>query len=145
MSLFPKPNFGGVASIEVSPAKPGETPIRRSPLSKDKLPSSPQEGINTVADVLPYTARVFGSKPALGYREVVRLVEEEKEVKKVVDGKETTIKKKWTYFQLSEYKYISFIELKNIVDDVARGLVDLGVTRSDILNIFASTRQVARI
>jgi len=140
-----KPNFGGVASIEISERVAGETPIRRSPLAKDKLPTSPMEGIDTVTDVLPYVARTFGTKPALGYREIVRLVEEEKELKKVVDGKETTVKKTWTYFQLSEYKYISFVELKSIVDDVARGLVDVGVSRADILNIFASTRCVSLV
>ena len=100
------------------------------------------DGIDTVADVLPYAARQYGTKAALGYRDIVGLVEEETEETKVVEGKETVVKKKWTFFQLSDYKYISFIELKNTVDDVARGLVDIGVTRADVLNIFASTRCV---
>ncbi|EJD43983.1 long-chain-fatty-acid-CoA-ligase [Auricularia subglabra TFB-10046 SS5] len=137
--LGPKPNFGGAASIEVSPKVPGESPIRRSSLAKDKLAATPQEGVETVYDVLKYTARTFGTKPAFGYRDVVSIVEEEKEVKKVVDGKETVQKKVWKYFQLSDYKYISFVEFHSIVTDVAKGLVDLGIKRDDVVNIFAAT------
>jgi long-chain acyl-CoA synthetase len=40
-------------------------------------------------------AKKFGDRKAAGYREVLNTVEEEKEIKKIVDGKETKEKKTW--------------------------------------------------
>ena len=40
-------------------------------------------------------AKKFGDRKAAGYRDVINTVEEEKEIKKMVDGKETVDKKKW--------------------------------------------------
>lgn len=77
-----------------------------------------------------------------GYRDVEKMVEEEKEVKKMVGGKETSEKKVWKYFQLSGYRYVSFSELRGTVGEVARGLIELGVGRGEVLNIYAQTRSV---
>jgi len=138
-----KPGYHGEGSVEVAPpAGPGEGPIRRSTLSKDGLVQRPFEGIDTVYDVVEYAARTHGNRKALGWRDVITVHEEEKEVKKIVDGKEVTEKKKWKYFELSDYKYISFIELKEAVSEVARGLVHLGVTKDDVFNVYAQTRYV---
>ncbi|PPR00806.1 hypothetical protein CVT26_012447 [Gymnopilus dilepis] len=135
-----KPGYYGEGSVEVAPpAGPGEGPIRRSTLSKDGLVQRPFEGIDTVYDVVEYAARTHGNRKALGWRDIITVHEEEKEVKKVVDGKEVNEKKKWKYFELSDYKYISFIELKEAVSEVARGLVHLGVTKDDVFNVYAQT------
>ncbi|KZV89082.1 long-chain-fatty-acid-CoA-ligase [Exidia glandulosa HHB12029] len=136
-----KPDYGGLGSIEVGPRVPGEAPVRRSTLAKNGLATTPVEGVNTVYDVLRYVARTYGNKPALGWRDVVDIVEEQKQVTKLVDGKEVSQTTTWKYFQLSGYTYISFAELYTIVHDIARGLADLGLQRSDILNIFAATSQ----
>ncbi|KAJ4482377.1 hypothetical protein J3R30DRAFT_3699842 [Lentinula aciculospora] len=64
---------------------------------------------------------------------------EEKEMKKFVNGKEVVEEKKWKYFELSDYKYINFIELKEAVSEIARGLVEIGVTSDDVFNIFSQT------
>jgi hypothetical protein len=69
--------------------------------------------------------------------------EEEKEIKKKdKDGKDITEKKKWKYFELSDYHYISYVGLKEAVEEVARGLVDIGVGKDDVFNIYAATRCV---
>jgi long-chain acyl-CoA synthetase len=71
-------------------------------------------------------------------KDTIRVVEEEKEVTKVIDGKEVT-KKLWNlkYFQLGDYKYLSskkpflrFLELLLIW--VSR--------KTNVFNAYAQTR-----
>lgn len=139
-----KPGHYGPGSVEVAPPEhEGEGPTRRCYLSKDSLVTQPFEGIDTVFDVIMYSARTHGSRNALGWRDVVQVIEEEKEVKKVVDGKEVVEKKKWKFFELSDYKYMTFIELKEAVSEVARALISLGVSKDDVFNVYAQTRHVS--
>ncbi|KAG5643653.1 hypothetical protein DXG03_000533 [Asterophora parasitica] len=134
-----KPGYYGKGSVEVSPATEGEGGIRRCSLAVDKLVTQPFEGIDTVYDIVAYAARTHGSRNALGWRDILNIVEEEKDVTKVVEGKEVTEKKKWKYFQLSDYKYLSFFEVKDAVSEAARGLLELGVTTDDVFNVYAQT------
>ncbi|TFK36168.1 long-chain-fatty-acid-CoA-ligase [Crucibulum laeve] len=134
-----KPGYYGEGSIEVTPPTSStEGPIRRCSLSKDGLVTQPFAGIDTVADIIAYAARTHGTRPALGWRDIIKM-HEEKEVKKVVEGKEVIEKKKWKYFELSAYKYLSFVEVKQAVDEIARALVDLGVGKGDVFNVYAQT------
>lgn len=57
----------------------------------------------------------------------------------MVGGKEVTEKKIWKYFQLSDYKYINFIEVQERVSEVARGLHHYGITETDVFNVYAGT------
>ncbi|KAH9476805.1 Long-chain-fatty-acid--CoA ligase 2 [Psilocybe cubensis] len=135
-----KPGYYGPGSVEISPpTKPGEGPTRRCRLAEAGLVERPLDGINTVYDVITYASEKHGNRKALGWRDVVKIVEEEKEVKKVIDGKEVTQKKIWKYFELTDYKYISFIELEEAVSEVARALVHLGITGGDVFNVYAQT------
>ncbi|KAJ3727394.1 long-chain-fatty-acid-CoA-ligase [Lentinula raphanica] len=135
-----KPGYFGKGSVEIAKAAgPDEGPIRRSAITSDRLVTQPFEGIETVYDIVEYATRTHGTRNALGWRDVVDIHEEEKEVKKFVGGKEVTETKKWKYFQLSDYKYINFIELKEAVSEIARGLVEIGVTSDDVFNIYAQT------
>jgi len=138
-----KPGHYGAGSVDVSSPLPGEGPIRRCAIAKDKLVTQPFEGIDTVADIISYSARTHGNRKALGWRDVVRVVEEEKEVTKVIDGKQVTEKKLWKYFELSDFKFISYIELKEAISEVARAFIDLGITKDDVFNVYAQTRYVA--
>lgn len=90
--------------------------------------TTPLEGIETIHDILLYTARMFTTKDALGWRDIERIIEEQKEVMKTVAGREVKETKTWKYFQLSGYKYISFIDFKDKVEIAARALVHLGIT-----------------
>ncbi|PVF94697.1 hypothetical protein CPB86DRAFT_876184 [Serendipita vermifera] len=93
-------------SVYISePAGPNESGIRRAAHTKDKLLSEPAEGVNTVSDILDYAARVHGDKLSMGWRDILDTIEEEKEVTKTVDGKETKEMKKWKYFKLGAYQH----------------------------------------
>ena len=61
-------------------------------------------------------------------------------VKKNVDGQMKEVEKKWTYFELSGYEYMSFIEYERMVLQVGSGLAKLGLDKSSKLHIFATTR-----
>lgn len=103
--------------------------------------AGPAEGVDTVFDVLSYAARTHGSKKALASREIERMISEEKDVKKMINGKEETIKKKWQYFKLTPLSWISYDELLQQVREIGSGLRALGVGGPDetFFNIYAST------
>jgi long-chain acyl-CoA synthetase len=128
------------ASVEIGDAKPGESRIRRAAVHPERLSERPFEGIDTVYDILLYNARVHGTKDAYGWRDIVDVHEETKEVKKMVGGKEVTEQKKWKYWQLSDFKFINFIQMKDAVGETAKGLVELGIAKGDVFDIYASTR-----
>ena len=116
-------------TVEVTPsAAEGESGIRRLAKTKDRLVSQPVEGVETVYDVVQYAAREHGARDAFGCRDIVDIVEEEKEVKKFVGGKEVTELKKWKYFQLSDYKYMSYLDVAEAVSELSRAFIDLGIT-----------------
>ncbi|PPQ70431.1 hypothetical protein CVT25_004303 [Psilocybe cyanescens] len=132
--------YFGKGTVEVAPpAREGESGIRRLEVCKDRLVTSPAEGVETVPDIIDYAARVHGTGRALGWRDILDVHEETKEVKKFVDGQEQTEKKTWKYFELSEYKYIDYLQLKEAISEVARALVDLGITKDDVVDLFAET------
>ena len=122
-----------------------ESNVRRLAITADKLVTQPFEGINTVYDILSYAARTHGNKNAVGWRDIVDIHEEEKEVIKVVSGKEVKELKKWKYFQLSDYKYLTFQETQKAVLEIARGLIELGVGTDDVFNIYAQTRLMPKL
>lgn len=144
MSVAPgKPGYFGKGSVEVGPkAEPGQTRARRITIAENALSTQPLEGIDTVYDILAYSSRTHASRNAAGARDIVGVHEEEKEIKKVVDGKETIQKKKWQFFELSEFKYITYTQLKEQSDAIGKGLADIGLKKGDIFNIYAGTRWV---
>jgi long-chain acyl-CoA synthetase len=132
-----KPNsYYGLGSVEVD--SNGDK-VRRLAIAADKLVTVPSGGVETITDVIAYAARTHGTKNALGWRDIVDIHEEEKEVTKMVGGKEVKEKKIWKYFQLSDYKYINFVEVQERVSEVGRGLHHYGVTKDDVINIYAAT------
>lgn len=135
-----KPGFYGRGSIEVSQSLQGEGCIRRCAISADALVTQPFEGIETVFDIVSYAARCHQTRNAFGWRDVIDVVEEETELKKVIDGKEVTGKKIWKYFSLSDYKFLNFVEVKEVVSEIARAMLDLGFETEDVFNIYAQTR-----
>ncbi|KAJ7748041.1 hypothetical protein B0H16DRAFT_1725657 [Mycena metata] len=109
----------------------GKGSVEPHPPSRNLRRQTRHPAIDTVYDVLQYVARTHGTRDALGWRDIVDVHEEAKEVVKTVNGKEVKEIKKWKYFQLSGYKYITYVQLKEQVDEIARGLVDLGLTTDD--------------
>ena len=142
-SFFKQPNFYGEGTVEVNgPKEEGYTRIRRLARTQDRLVTQPFEGIETVYDVVTYAARTHGARDAFGWRDVIDIVEEEKEVTKTVGGKEVKELKKWKYFQLSDYKFISYLQVQEAVSEISRALVDLGITADDVVNVYSATRCV---
>ena len=133
-------NFFGKGSVVV-PSN-GEGAVRRLANIADRLVTRPFDGIEVIPDVISYAARTHGSRDAVGWRNVVKVHEEEKQVKKTVEGKEVTETKKWKYFELSDFEYISYLDVQERVLELARGLLHYGILKTDVFNIYALTRWV---
>jgi long-chain acyl-CoA synthetase len=132
----------GPFTVEASGYEPveGETIPRRHPASKDKLISRPEEGVATTYDILKRGAKQFGNAKCVGFRRLIKTHIENKKVKKLVDGVEQEVDKKWTYYELSEYSYLSFIEYERLALQLGAGLRKLGLEKDERLHIFAATR-----
>src|ERR1700760_9522 len=99
----------------------GETIPRRNSRTKDALQWQPKPEISTVYDVLKHAAKTYGNAKALGSRKLIRMHNESKKIKKVVDGQEVETEKKWQYFELGEYTYMSFIEFERLALQIGAG------------------------
>ena len=134
----------GPFTVEATGYKPvkGETIPRRHPVAKDKLVTTPSEDVKTIFDIFKRSADTFGDAKALGTRKLVKMHYDTKNIKKIVDGKEQEVEKKWSYYEMSDYSYISFIEYERIVLQIGSGLRQLGLVKGDRLHLFAATRCV---
>ncbi|KAF2484865.1 hypothetical protein BDY17DRAFT_292514 [Neohortaea acidophila] len=117
----------------------GETIPRRNVRTKDELKVTPEEGVNTIYDIVKRSSQKFGNAKALGKRKLLETHEETKKIKKIVDGKEQEVDKKWTYFELSGYEYLSFSEYESLVLKLGSGFRALGMKASDRVHLFAAT------
>ncbi|KAL9604489.1 MAG: hypothetical protein Q9219_000454 [cf. Caloplaca sp. 3 TL-2023] len=117
----------------------GECIPRRTLTARDNLKIHPEEGVETVYDILRHSARKYGEAKALGSRKLLRTHEEVKKVKKTVNGNEETVDKKWTYFELGEYHFMTFVEYEHMALRCGAALRKLGLKRDDRLHIFAAT------
>ncbi|KAI9845289.1 MAG: long-chain fatty acid-CoA ligase, partial [Thelocarpon superellum] len=103
-------------SVEVPGYKKveGETIPRRNPLAVNGLFTTPEEGVHTIYDILRRSAEKYGNAKAIGTRPLVNTHVETKKIKKIVDGKEQEVDKKWTYFELGPYEYMSYVEYEKL-------------------------------
>ncbi|MCJ1470900.1 long-chain fatty acid-CoA ligase [Pseudocyphellaria aurata] len=140
-TLYPRISQSGPFTVEASgyEAVEGETLPRRHPKSKDKLTTTPSDDVTTIFDILKRSADKFGNAKAVGTRRLIKTHYENKKVKKTVDGVTTEVDKKWTYYELSGYSYLSFVEYERIVLDIGAGLRKLGLVKNDRLHLFAGT------
>ncbi|KAF2138454.1 uncharacterized protein K452DRAFT_276851 [Aplosporella prunicola CBS 121167] len=128
-------------SVEVAGCEKveGETIPRRNVRTKDALKMRPHEDIATIYDVLKYASAKFGNAKAVGTRKLVQMHHETKKIKKMVDGKEQEVDKKWSYFELSPYNYLSFVEYEKLALQIGCGFRALGMQAPDRVHIFAAT------
>ncbi|KAK3381316.1 hypothetical protein B0H63DRAFT_495081 [Podospora didyma] len=117
----------------------GETIPRRHPKAKDGLWERPHPGINTTFDLLKRSAEQYGNEPAIGSRDLIKTHKETKKVPKVVDGEVVEVDKEWTYFELSDYKYLTYQEYFTLILQVGAGLRKLGLSPKDRVHMFATT------
>lgn len=130
-------------SVEVGDAaKKGETRPRRHFAAAKELVTAPSDDVHTVYDLLQSSVRRFTDKKAVGWRDIVRMHEEKKEITKTVKGKETKETKTWKYFELSDPKWWSYSELAAEVSAVGNGLAALGLNKDTVFNIYSATKCV---
>lgn len=141
-SLYPRISKSPPFSVEAPGYEPveGETIPRRNPLAKDKLITTPSEDVRTIFDIIKRSADKFGNAKALGTRRLIKTHNETKKVKKTVDGQTKEVDKNWTYYELSEYSYVSFVEYEKLTSQIGSGLRKLGMDKDDRLHLFAATR-----
>ncbi|KAL9100291.1 MAG: hypothetical protein Q9163_004309 [Psora crenata] len=140
-TVYPRMMESGPFSVEASGYNPvkGETIPRRHPDSKDKLVESPSADVKTIFDILKWSANNFGNAKALGTRKLLKTHQETKKVKKTVDGKTEEVEKKWSYFEMGDYSYRSFVEYEKLCLQLGCGLRKLGLVKGDRLHLFAAT------
>ena len=138
--MVKKPPF----SVEASGCekKQGETIPRRHPMFKDQLLITPSTEVKTIYDNFRRAARKFGNAKAIGTRKIIQTHTENKKVKKIVDGQEQEVDKKWTYFELSAYSYISFVEYEQMCLHGGSGLRNIGLNPGDMVHLYGATRHV---
>ncbi|RAL66295.1 hypothetical protein DID88_005965 [Monilinia fructigena] len=90
-------------------------------------------------DIIKRSSEKYGNAKAIGSRTLIKTHQEVKKVKKMVDGEQQEVDKKWTYFELSEYKYMSFSEYENLILQIGAGYRKLGLKKEDRVHIFAAT------
>lgn len=141
-ALYPYMSEKGPFTIEVPGVSKveGETIPRRNPGAKDGLAKTPDpERIQTLYDILKYSSEQFGNAKALAWRKTVKIHSETKKVKKTVDGETQEVDKKWSYFELSPYEYISYVEYEKLALDLGSGLASLGLDKESRLHVYATT------
>lgn len=67
------------------------------------------------------------------------MVSEEKEVKKMIGGKETSEMKTWLYYEMADYQWLTYKQLAEVVQLAGSALVATGHSKKTIFNIYAST------
>lgn len=123
----------------------GETIPRRLPAAKDGLILTPSEDVATVYDNFRRSARLFGNAKAVGSRRLIKTHVENKKVKKIIDGQEQEVDKKWSYFEKSGYTYKSFIEYEQTALQLGAGLRKIGLEKEHKVHLYAATRYVANL
>ena len=140
--LYPQMAKRGPFTVEASGYSKveGETIPRRHPVAKDGLVKTPSPEITTLFDLIKYSSEHYGNAKAIGWRNTIRTHQETKMVKKNVDGQMKDVEKKWTYFELGPYNYMSFVEYERLILQVGSGLAALGLNKNTRLHVFATTR-----
>jgi long-chain acyl-CoA synthetase len=139
---FLKERLGRQLTYNATEGAGNDGPITRSTrLEKGQpLVTSPDPSIKTLYDVLLHGVRVYpASRHLFGKRTVIGTVEEEKQVTKLVNGVKTQETKKWSFFKLSHYEWLTYRDVQDITTKMGQGLVSLGLKQKDKVAIFHST------
>lgn len=131
----------GPNTVQSPHAKPieGETIPRRQPLTRDGFKATPEDGCETLYDILIRSARKFGGEKGFGTRKLLKKHVETQKVRKVVDGHEQYIDKDWTYSQLTGYVWTTFSDYVEQSLQIGSGLRKLGLAKGDIVHLYAAT------
>ncbi|KAJ3030890.1 UNVERIFIED_CONTAM: long-chain fatty acid-CoA ligase [Siphonaria sp. JEL0065] len=104
------------------------------------LTTTPAEGIATIYDIMKRGFTTMPDREMFGQRRVVNIIEEEKEViKKVPGGGEVKEMKKWKYFELSSFEWLTFADAQKLSHAYASGYHALGLRTHDKLTVYSET------
>jgi long-chain acyl-CoA synthetase len=106
----------------------------------DTIPGFPY--VLTVYDLVKTAVEEYRDKDCLGSRRLVRKIEEEKNVTKVINGVETQVPKKWVYSELSPYEYRSYRDMGAEASSIGAGLRKLGLAPGDRIGLYADTSYI---
>ncbi|KAK6375747.1 long-chain fatty acid-CoA ligase [Exophiala oligosperma] len=134
---YRKPPF--TAEILYAQKVDGETVPRRNVRTRDDLKSIPEPGVTTLFQLLGRSSRKFGQAKALGKRKLIKVHEETKKVRKMVEGREQDIDKTWQYYELSGYSFISFVEFEEQALKIGSAFRAIGLSASERVHIYAAT------
>ncbi|OQO05509.1 hypothetical protein B0A48_09278 [Cryoendolithus antarcticus] len=135
--IYKKPPF--TVEVPGHTKKEGETIPRRNVRTVDKLKSTLGPDVTTIYEILRKSTAKYGNAKAVGKRKLIQMHEETKKIKKIVDGKETEVDKKWMYYELSPYTYMSFVEYEQLALNAGYALRHLGMKAEDRVHLFAAT------
>lgn len=136
--MFKSPPFS--LPVPSAPQIEGEGIPRRHPASLHALISRPCEEVATLFDVLLRSAEKFGDLKGVGTRRLIETHVEAKKVKKVVDGVETEVEKKWVFFEMGAFEFETFGMYVGRCLTLGAGLRKLGLLPGDRVHVFAATR-----
>ncbi|KAK4165255.1 long-chain-fatty-acid--CoA ligase 1 [Cladorrhinum sp. PSN259] len=143
VQLIPRMTAKPPFTVEVPGQEPveGETLIRRIPKAIPEFITEPEPGVTTVLELVQNAVRKFGNAKIMGSRKLVRTHQDKKKIKKVVDGEEIEVEKSWTFFEMSPYEYISYVDYEKVILQLGAGLRKVGLEKGDRVHIFAATSQ----
>ncbi|KAB5583112.1 hypothetical protein GE09DRAFT_946832 [Coniochaeta sp. 2T2.1] len=128
-------------TVEAPGYKPvaGETIPRRHPKAKNGLVTRPAPDVGTTFELLSRSAKKYPDNRAIGQRTLIKTHVELTKVPKIVDGQVEQVEKEWTYFELSDYKFLTYREYEARLLQLGAGLRKLGIAPQDKIHLFAST------
>jgi long-chain acyl-CoA synthetase len=127
------------AEVAGTPKVDGETIPRRNLAATERLKTVPNDDVKTLYDIMRHASAKYGNAKAVGSRRIVNRITETKKIKKMIDGKEQLVDKNWEYFELSGFKFKSFIEFEKMTLAVGSAIQKLGFKPKDKMHIFAAT------
>lgn len=128
-------------TVQVGEAKPGETAPRRALAQREAGLDRPADSkANTLPEFIRECVSRHKTRKCMGWRDLIEIHEDTKQVSKFVDGVETKVDKVWQFYEYSPYKFATFTEVLDLVETYSRGLTQLGLTPHESkLHIFALT------
>ncbi|KAJ2686514.1 long-chain fatty acid-CoA ligase, partial [Coemansia sp. RSA 1285] len=104
-----------------------ETPTRRFHTTADAIVDRADPEITDIYSALLQGKETRGDMNILGKRDVLGIVTENKVVQHKVDGKMESVEKKWSFFKLGEYKWMTYTQVADYTKDLGAGFRKLGL------------------
>ncbi|PVV05030.1 hypothetical protein BB560_000458 [Smittium megazygosporum] len=127
-------------TVEIKqPESPEDGAIRRNVFSCNGLVAPTDTGASNAFDLFSKAVEKYQDKDFLGSRKVINVFESVKTLSKAEDGKSTTVQKRWKYFELGSYSWLTYKQCYEIVCDLGSGLAKLGCSHDSKMIIHLAT------